>query len=163
VLVDGNDVSIRGPQSATNLSRILSETLADKRARPGKVTVVGFSMGGGGALAHATSRPDVVAAVAAYYPAVSVLPDPGDTARRVKVPTLILAGGRDRLNNCCLVESARDFEKAVKASGGELELVEYPMANHAFNLQGLSYREADAEDAWKRLQAFLTVHMPIGR
>lgn len=163
VLVDGNEVSALGMQSATNLSRVLNQIQTDTRAKPGKVAVVGFSMGGGGALAHATSRPEAVAAVATYYPAVSVLPNPADTAKEVKVPTLILTGGRDRLNNCCLVESAREFEKAVKAGGGELLLVEYPQANHAFNLRGPSFREGDADDAWTRLRAFLTAHLPIGR
>ncbi|MES2840098.1 MAG: alpha/beta family hydrolase [Pseudomonadota bacterium] len=163
LLVDGNEVSILGAQSAANLSRVLSQALADQRAQPGKVAVVGFSMGGGGALAHATSSEEAVAAVATYYPAVSVLPNPLKTAKEVKVPTLILAGGRDQLNNCCLVESAREFAKAVKADGGTIELVEYPQANHAFNLQGPSYREGDADDAWTRLRAFLTTHLPVGR
>lgn len=163
VLVDGNEVSILGAHSAANLSRVLGQVQADARAQPGKVAVVGFSMGGGGALAHATSRPQAVAAVATYYPAVSVLPNPAHTAAAVKVPTLILAGGRDRLNNCCLVESAREFEKAVTAGGGQLALVEYPQAHHAFNLQGASYREGDADDAWTRLRAFLAAHLPIQR
>lgn len=163
VLVNGNDVSALGSQSATHLSSVLSQVRADARAKPGKIAVVGFSMGGGGALAHATSRPDVIAAVATYYPAVSVLPNLVDTAKAVKVPTLILAGGRDRLNNCCLVESAREFETAAKSAGGELELVEYPQANHAFNLRGPSFREDDAKDAWTRLRAFLSTHLPSGR
>src|SRR5947208_9388454 len=97
-LVSGKDVSNQPGDSAENLRKILASIRSDSRVKPGKIAVVGFSLGGGGALLHASSQPELFSAVAAYYPAVTRLPSIADTAMRVSVPTLILAGEKDRFN-----------------------------------------------------------------
>ena len=55
VLVAGKDVSIHDKDSADNLRKTIDETQADSRVLRGKVIVIGFSLGGGGALAHAAA------------------------------------------------------------------------------------------------------------
>ena len=152
VLVSGKDVSNQSGESAENFNRIVASVRADPRVRPGKVAVVGFSLGGGGALLYAANRADVVASVVAYYPAVAILPSIAEAARRVSVPTLVLAGEKDRYNRCCFIESIREFETAARAAGAQVTVVAYPDAEHGFNLKVPTFRAADAADAWARTQ-----------
>jgi pimeloyl-ACP methyl ester carboxylesterase len=51
-----------------NLRRVIEQAQGSPNAIPVKAAVIGFSMGGGGALAYAASMPDLVSAVAAFYP-----------------------------------------------------------------------------------------------
>jgi len=51
-------------------------------------------------------------------------------AARVRVPTLVLQGERDRHNNCCIVERVRAIEAAARTRGAPSELVVYPGAEH---------------------------------
>jgi dienelactone hydrolase len=155
VLVDGSDVCAasssgcwkRDPDAAENLRKTIDKARADKRVAPGKVAVIGFSLGGGGALAHAARAPELVSGVVAYYPSISKIPELRQVAAQVATPTLILAGERDRHFKCCLIESMREFEAASRAAGSATEL--------GFNLDGSRYRADDAADAWERVKAFL--------
>ena len=160
ILVSGKDVSNQPGESGENLRKILASIRSDSRVKPGKIAVVGFSLGGGGALLHASNQPETFSAVAAYYPAVTRLPSIADAAMRVTVPTLILAGEKDKFNNCCLIESIREFDAAAKAAGRPVIVVTYPEAEHAFNLKLPMFRADDAADAWSRVQAFLLKYRP---
>src|SRR5436190_71832 len=155
ILVSGKDVSNQPGESSENLRKILASIRSDSRVKPGKIAVVGFSLGGGGALLYASNQPETFSAVAAYYPAVTRLPSIADTAMRVTVPTLILAGEKDKFNNCCLIESIREFEAAAKAGGRPVTVIAYPEAEHAFNLKVPMFKPDDAADAWSRVQEFL--------
>src|SRR3954462_3487356 len=54
VLVHGNTILKRSPEEGEqNLRAVIAKAQASPNALPGKVFVVGFSMGGGGAIAHA--------------------------------------------------------------------------------------------------------------
>jgi dienelactone hydrolase len=160
VLVSGKDISNQHGTSAENFKRVLAALRTDSRVKPGKVSVIGFSLGGGGALLHAASQPDAVASVAAYYPAVTRLPGIKETASKVAVPTLILAGAKDRFNDCCLIESIREFEAAALAAGTQVSVVAYPDAEHGFNLKVPAHRATDAADAWARVQDLLAKTLP---
>ena len=81
---------------------------------------------------------------------------------------MVLAGGIDRYNECCVVESMHAMEAAAKASKAKFELVVYPEANHGFNLEtGASgepvhaYRPDDAHDAWFRTVEMLKQYQPV--
>src|SRR5574341_909276 len=96
VLLHGVDISIWAGMSAdVNLRRTIEQAQQSPNAIPGKVAVIGFSFGGGGALAHATHMPELVSAVITYYPDISVVLDMKGFAGRFQVPTLVLAGGKD--------------------------------------------------------------------
>ena len=156
VLVAGQDVSIRGKESPDNLRKTIEEAQADSRVLRGKVVVIGFSLGGGGALAYAASLKDVVAGVIAYYPNITNTNfDARDAGARITVPTLILAGEKDTYLNCCLIESMRKFEVGAQSTSVPFELVTYPETNHGFNLEGQYFRSDVAGDAWERTKAFL--------
>ena len=170
ILVDGKDILIRpqnnrGEDGATNLRKIIADAQIAPQAVGGKVALVGFSLGGGGVLLHGAPLKDLVAAVVAYYPAITRMgSDMAPLASRMQVPVLLLAGGRDRFNNCCLVESMRALDSAAKAHQAVFELVVYPDAGHGFNLSVPAYRAKDANDAWARtMQLLRRLHPPHGQ
>jgi dienelactone hydrolase len=163
VLLDGRGVSTwMGKSAEVSLRRTIENVQQSPNAIPGKVAVIGFSLGGGGALAHAAHMPDLVSAVIAYYPGISEVLDMKGVAARFQVPTLVLAGGKDTQNKCCLIESMRAMEASAKDGGKSFELVVYPEAYHAFNLGHMpSFRAEDTADAWQRTIKMLGQYSPL--
>ena len=150
VLVDGNAILNRSV-GASNLAGTIERAQGSPKAAPGKVAVLGFSMGGGGALSFAAPLGDKVATVVAYYPTTSFIGNGMENfVKRFQVPVLVLTGGQDRYRNCCLVESMRAMDTAAKARATPFELVVYPDGDHGFNLSGPTYRRDYDTDAWKR-------------
>jgi dienelactone hydrolase len=142
-----------------------------EHALPGKVAVVGFSLGGGVALAWATRWPEIVATVVAWYPATRFIKDPDDFVSRIQVPALILTGGDDdnygagptgpstwietadewKTAACCWVERARGAAAAAAARNLPLELVVYPGVGHDFvRVDQSTYDGPAANDGWRR-------------
>ena len=166
VLIDGKDVLIlpsdtRGQDGAANLRKVIMEAQSAEKALSGKVALVGFSLGGGGVLLHGALLKDHVAAVVAYYPAITRMgPNMQPLASQLKAPVLVLAGEQDRYRDCCLVESMRALAAAPKDV--PFELIDYPDANHGFNLAiPQVYRAQDAADAWRRTTDFLKQYHPM--
>ncbi len=168
VLVAGRDSLTPGPEGAANLRRALERTTQSDKALPGKAAVIGFSLGGGAALANAAGLADLVSAVVVYYPFTSFRVGPTWFVKNLRVPVLFLVAELDRYNNCCTIESARLIEAAAKQSGARFELVVYPHADHGFNLEtgakgepGRAYRRDDDRDAWRRTVEMLKMHHPL--
>ena len=161
VLLDGNDILTRQQDGAANLRKAIERAQGSKHAIPGKVAVIGFSMGGGGALAHAVTMPELVSTVVAYYPSTSWVPNAAVLVKRFKVPVLVLAGGRDTYRNCCLIESMRAMDAAAKEQQARFELVVYPDGQHGFNIEGPGYRGDYANDAWRRTVEALRAQHPL--
>jgi dienelactone hydrolase len=168
VLMDGNDVFsqfIPSEHGESNLRKSIVDAQAAPQALPGKVALVGLSIGGAGVLLHGAAMHERVSAIVAYYPAINRLPiDEARLAERLRTPVLVLAAGKDEQNNCCRIESMRALALAPKAVS--LELVEYPNAGHGFNLHDsrFVYRADDSDDAWARAAAFLIrLHPPSGQ
>jgi dienelactone hydrolase len=137
----------------------LREAIAAARqmphALPGKVALVGFSLGGGYVLGYGTAWSDEVAVVAAWYPATSGFKDVAGWAGRVKVPTVMFAGEDDVYHHCCLIDKARALGRAAAAAGAPFELTTYPNAPHGFVLGGESYKPIPYADAFARTRAAL--------
>lgn len=161
VLIDGNDILTRQQDGAQNLRNVISRALAAPNAVPGKAMVLGFSMGGGGVLAHAVAMPELVSAAVTYYPATNWIRNLPGVVGRVRIPVLVLAAERDQYKNCCVIASMRDLETAARAQKVPLELVVYPEADHNFNLRGANYRADDSADAWRRTTEMLAKHQPL--
>jgi dienelactone hydrolase len=160
VLLDGNDIQGWDRDGSTRLKATVLRAQQSANALPGKAAVIGFSLGGGGALAHATRLPDLVAAVVAWYPATYSIGDEKTYVAQIKVPTLILAGGMDRYGNCCLIGTMRALEAAARDLGKPLDLVVYPEAEHGFNLPAFgTYRPDDAADGLRRTTAMLRQYL----
>ncbi len=175
VLLDGNDILIaphKGNPNYTgsdNLRKAIDRAQKSADAVPGKVAVIGFSLGGGAALFHATAMAKEVSMVAVYYPFTRAWAgDMGSFVKRFKVPVLVLAGAMDHYHDCCVVESMRAMEVAAQTGGAQFELVVYPEADHGFNLRSgapgepaKAFRAADALDAWHHTVALLKFNQPL--
>jgi dienelactone hydrolase len=161
VLIDGNDVLTRQQDGAGNLRKAIERAQRAPQAIPGKAAVIGFSMGGGGALAFASGMVDLVTVVVAYYPSTNFVKDAGVLTKLFRVPVLVLAGGRDTYRNCCLIESMRAMDAAAKELGIPFQLVVYPDAQHGFNIDGPAYRRDYETDAWRRTTELLRTHQPL--
>ena len=161
VLLYGNEI-LRREGGREALEGAIGNARKSAEALPGKAGVIGFSLGGGAALAFAISMPEAVSVVIAWYPTTSFVTDPAKLAAQVQVPTLVLQGERDRYNNCCIVERVRAIEAAARSRGAPFELVVYPGAEHGFNLRGTpGYVRRDAEDSWRRALEMLNTHHPV--
>jgi dienelactone hydrolase len=161
VLLYGNEI-LRRDGGREALETAIARARQAPEALPRKAAVVGYSLGGGAALAFASNMPEAVSVVVAWYPSTSFVTDPARVAARVQVPTLVLQGELDRYNNCCIVERVRAIDAAARSRGAPFDLVVYPGADHGFNLQGTSgYRRRDADDSWKRAIDMLNTHHPV--
>jgi dienelactone hydrolase len=161
VVIDGRDILSADQKGADRLQTAINKALASPSALAGKIAAIGFSAGGGGALAYAERNPDLISTVIAYYPATSFIAKVTDMKSFVgkfQVPALVFAGGRDDFNNCCLLKVAKQMDGTAKELGKSLELVAYPNAHHNF-IKGADYSAEDSEDAWKRVTDNLHQHL----
>jgi carboxymethylenebutenolidase len=161
VVIDGRQILSEDKQGGERLSKAIVAAQASPHAKPGKVAVIGFSLGGGGALTYAERQPDSVAAVIAYYPATSFIAKVSDMKSFVdkfQTPLLVFAGGKDKFRNCCLLPTIQSMQAAAKDLGKSMDLVVYPEAQHNF-IKDQTYREADADDAWKHTTAALAQYL----
>ena len=138
----------------------LDATLAWAAQNKGSATAIaetGFCRGGRNTWLYATHNPNLKAAVAWYGPikgaASEIQPKVVlDIADQLKCPLLGLYGGQDA---GIAVPDVKDAEAKAKAAGKTVEIVVYPDAPHGFHADYRpSYRQADAEDGWKRLLAW---------
>jgi carboxymethylenebutenolidase len=115
-----------------------------------RIGAIGWCMGGGYALDVALQEPSLAATVINYG---HLATDP-DALKKINAPILGLFGAQDK---GITPEDVQKFEQTMKQLGKKIEVKEYEDAGHAFenpnNKQG--YREADAQDAWKRTTDFL--------
>jgi dienelactone hydrolase len=124
-------------------------------ALPGKVAVVGVSLGGGCSLGFASKWPDLVAQVIVWYPATVFLKRMPDFAARIRVPVLMFAGESDNFMNCCLIKTARSLAADAAVVKAPFDLVTYPGVNHDFIPGGMNYNAAAYKDAFDRTAARL--------
>jgi dienelactone hydrolase len=158
VLVDGNDFWIKGDGGEALLKGVITRSQQSPHALPGKVAVVGFSLGGASTLTYTTRMPELVSAVVVCYPGTQHITNPDNFVSKITVPTLMLAGGRDTYHNCCRIEMARKLADAAKKSEGKvmLEVFEYPNAEHGFTIKSSkAWLPTDAADAFRRTLSHL--------
>src|SRR6202142_3097309 len=145
VLFDGNaEENTQGK----GVKRDIDKARTMPHALPGKVALVGFSLGGGMDLYYGTQLPDDVAGVVAWFPANAFIKDVPGFANRLQVPLVVLAGGKDHFrDNCCAADKDTTLQQAAKSAGKSFELTIYPDANHDFNKGGNNYNPKDYADA----------------
>jgi len=120
----------------------------DERVQAKKRACMGWCFGGGWSLQHALQAPDLDGAVVYYGRLVT---DP-DELKRIKAPLLGVFGNQDR---GIPPETVNAFEAALKKAAVKHEILRYD-APHAFaNPSSNRYDEKSAEDAWKKVRAFL--------
>ncbi len=124
-------------------------------ALPGKVALVGVSLGGGYSLAFGSRWPDLAAVDIVWYPATVFLKRMPGFIARVRVPVLMFAGEADNFENCCLIGTARSHASDAAVVKAPFELVTYPGVNHDFIPGGMNYNAAAYKDALARTAARL--------
>src|SRR5713226_4052878 len=122
-----------------------------------KLGVTGFCWGGRIVWLYAAHSPQVKAGVAWYGRLVGKPSDlqpkhPLEVAASLKAPVLGLYGADDQGIPLDTIEQMRT---ALQAAGSPSEIVIYPNTPHGFHADyRASYRKEQAEDGWKRLQAW---------
>ena len=151
MLVDGNDFWLKGGGGNALLQGVITRAQASPHALPGKVGVVGFSLGGATALSYATRMPEHVATVVVMYPLTNFIKNPDEFVGKIKVPVLMLAGTADTYHACCTIEKARELAEAARRNPDVAPLFtlhEYEGAEHGFNMNTSHARAlvADSRD-----------------
>jgi carboxymethylenebutenolidase len=124
-----------------------------RRVPDKKLAVVGFCMGGGLTWQLlASGEPQLAAAVPFYGPA----PESPDFSGSKDVAVLAFYGAQDQRVNA----TEPVIKAALEKAGLVHELVTEPDANHAFfNDTGDRYNATAADDAWRRVQDWLTKYV----
>ena len=122
-----------------------------------RVAVMGFCRGGRQSWLYAAHSPHLRVAVAFYGPLGGVTSpiqprSALDVAALIKCPMLGFYGRQDA---GIPVDVVRQAEAKAKAAHKTIDIVIYSDAPHGFHADYRpSYRQADAEDAWKRTLAW---------
>ena len=172
------------PRQYTNVQALLSELVAkvpdaqvmadldactawakNNGGDTSKLGITGFCWGGRITWLYAAHNPQVKAGVAWYgrltSPANEMTPKhPIDIASEIKGPVLGLYGGLDQGIPLDTVEKMkRLLADSTNPASQASALHVYDQAPHAFHADYRpSYRKEDAEDGWKRLQAWFKQH-----
>ena len=128
---------------------------------PSRLAITGFCWGGRITWLYAAHNPQVKAGVAWYGRIVGLVSEmnpknPIDIAGQLKGPVLGLYGGLDQGIPLEIVEKMEQALADAKNPASQASSIHiYDNAPHAFHADYRpSYRKEDAEDGWKRLQAW---------
>ncbi|MBW4668037.1 MAG: dienelactone hydrolase family protein [Cyanomargarita calcarea GSE-NOS-MK-12-04C] len=148
-------------QVLSDLDATVDWAVKSSKGNAEKVGITGFCWGGRITWLYAAHNPKLKAGVAWYGRLVGDATElqpryPVDIASTLTVPILGLYGGQDTGIPVNTVEQMRE---KLKSSSSKSEIVVYPNAPHAFFADYRpSYREKEAKDGWKRLQAWFKQH-----
>lgn len=126
-----------------------------------RIAITGFCWGGRITWLYAAHNPAVKAGVAWYGRLDSARSDlqpehPIHIVDRLEAPVLGLYGGADQ---GIPLEDVERMQKALAAAGKNSEIHVYPDAPHAFHADYRpTYRKEEAEDGWRRLEAWFKQH-----
>jgi carboxymethylenebutenolidase len=127
---------------------------AKNRGSATAIAETGFCRGGRNTWLYATHNAKLKAAVAWYGPIKGTTSEIQpkvvlDVADTLKCPLLGLYGEKD---TGIAVADVKEAEAKARGAGKTVEIVVYPDAPHGFHADYRpSYRQADAEDGWKRM------------
>jgi carboxymethylenebutenolidase len=141
----------RWPAWQEGLRAALAGIARRPEVEPGRIALMGFSLGSFVAVSTAGSIPEVSAVVEFYGGIPATL-----EGQLAGLPPLLILHGED--DRRVPVSEAQRLHDLVDLQDGEVEMTLYPEARHAFN-QPLTnagvYRAAAAADAWGRTTDFL--------
>ena len=148
VLFDGNAMENTRGQGVKDA---IAEAMHAPHGLPGKVAIVGFSLGGGETLFWGTPLEDQVAGVVEWYPATGFIQHVDFFVAHDKVPVLMFAGEADHFRDgCCLASKAHVIADAAVAGGRDFQLFTYPGADHDFVIDGAHYNPHAYDDAFAK-------------
>ena len=134
---------------------------------PGRIAVLGQSMGGGSALYALDHDLGAQYFTERFSAAILYYPGCGIPCANLTAPTLILTGEADEMS---LVEQCRQMVAHARPGGAPIALTVYPGVHHNFDVAllnpgvrfrglWLEYNEPAARDAEAKVQAFLATHL----
>ncbi len=138
---------------------------AGQGADTGRLAITGFCWGGRITWLYSAHNPQVKAGVAWYGRLVGTVSEnsprhPTDLVGELKAPVLGLYGGLDTGIPLDTVQAMEAALKQGSAAAKQSEIVVYDNAPHAFHADYRpSYSKSEAEDGWRRLQAWLAKHL----
>lgn len=144
-------------QVMSDLDATVAWAMKSAKGDPNKLGITGFCWGGRITWLYAAHNPTIKAGVAWYGRLVgestALTPKhPVDIAMNLQVPILGLYGGKDTGIPLDTVDKMRD---RLKGGSTKSAIVVFPDAPHAFHADYRpSYRQSEAEDGWKQLQAW---------
>jgi carboxymethylenebutenolidase len=148
-------------QVMSDLDATVAWVKDSKKGDTARLGITGFCWGGRIVWLYAAHNPNLKAGVAWYGRLVGDADPlhpkhPVDVAAAIHAPILGLYGGDDQ---GIPIESVEKMRAALKAANKEAEIVVYPNTPHAFYADYRpSFRKEQAEDGWKRLQAWFKQH-----
>ncbi len=148
-------------QVMSDLDATVAWAKDSKKGDTARLGITGFCWGGRIVWLYAAHNSNLKAGVAWYGRLVGDADPlhpkhPVDVAAAIKAPILGLYGGDDQ---GIPIESVEKMRAALKSADKEAEIVVYPNTPHAFYADYRpSYRKEQAEDGWKRLQAWFKQH-----
>ncbi|BAZ00632.1 dienelactone hydrolase [Tolypothrix tenuis PCC 7101] len=148
-------------QVLSDLDATVAWAVKSAKGNANRLGITGFCWGGRIVWLYAAHNPEVKAGVAWYGRLVGDATElqpkyPIDIASTLTVPVLGLYGGKDTGIPLDTVEKMRD---RLKSSSSKSEIIVYPDAPHAFYADYRpSYREKEAKEGWKKLQAWFKQH-----
>jgi dienelactone hydrolase len=152
VLYDGREME-KSP--SMSLRTAIQNAQQMPHALPGKVALIGISLGGGISLAYGSRWTDLVAVDILWYPATGFVNRMPGFAGRIVVPVLMFAGESDHYMDCCLIGTARSLADDTAAVHAPFELITYPGADHDFIKGGSNYNPTAYNDALQHTAAKL--------
>jgi len=126
-----------------------------------RIAITGFCWGGRITWLYCAHNPRIKAGVAWYGKLIGPVSElhpvhPCDIAAKLKVPVLGLYAGNDAGIS---LESIEQMQNSLAQTGSSSHIHIYPDVPHAFFADYRpSYRKAEGEDGWKRLQDWLTLN-----
>jgi dienelactone hydrolase len=157
VLFDGNGEE---HTEGKGVKRDIDKARTMLHALPGKVALVGFSLGGGMDLYYGTQLADDVAGIVVWFPANAFIKDVPGFVNRLQVPLVVFAGGKDHFrDNCCTADKDSTLQQAAKSAGKPFDLTVYPDANHDFSKGGNNYNAKDYADALQHTADALKMYL----
>ncbi len=148
-------------QVLSDLDATVDWAVKSSKGNADRLGITGFCWGGRITWLYAAHNPKVKAGVAWYGRLVGDVTKltpkhPVDVASALTVPVLGLYGGKDTGISLDTVEKMR---AGLKSGSSKSEIIVYPDAPHAFFADYRpSYREKEAKEGWKRLQAWFKQH-----
>jgi carboxymethylenebutenolidase len=153
--------SLEGDVSVRDAGAYLDAIAAHAGARPGKVGVMGYCMGGKLAFTIAGTHPDRIAAAASIHGGYIATGEPDSPHRSAdKIKAELYFGVADE-DGSCTPEHQGILASALGAARVAYQIELYRGARHGFAVPDLPmYDEAAAERHWARLAALFASALP---
>ncbi len=152
---------LRDRSIVSDVNAAIEHTKALPEARPDRIGITGYCMGGRVTYLMAAENPDLRAAVVCWGGNIMVPwgdgPAPFEMTDRIACPIMGLFGEDDPNPNPADVAK---LDAELNRLGKQHEFHSYPGAGHAFMNSGRpSYREGAAKDAWEKTLGWFDRHL----